>query len=86
MQGLPNPLEYAWEILPNLMMPKPQHPYPARLEAVRACLIAGAPWRGAVVGSIELNRPLHCGARAIQHEACDGVLPAKAATVQLFAT
>jgi len=68
------------------MMPKPQHLYTTRDEAARACLIAGAPWRSAVLGSIDLNRPSHCGARAIQHEAFDGVLPAKAATVQLFAT
>ena len=29
---------------------------------------------------------LHCGTREIQHETCDGVLLAKAETVELFAT
>jgi hypothetical protein len=39
-----------------------------------------------MLGSIDLNRQSHCGAIKIQHEACDGGLPAKSATVQLFAT
>jgi hypothetical protein len=86
VQGLPHPLYYAWEIWHNLMMPQPQHPDPARLEAARACHSTGAPWRGVVLGSIDLNCQSHCGARAIPHAACDGVLPAKAATVQLLAT
>jgi len=68
------------------MIPKPQHPYTPRLEVARALLIAGAPWRDVVVGSIELNRQFHCGTIEIQHEVFDGVLFAKSATVQLFAT
>ena len=67
MHGLPHPLSYAWEIWQNLMMPPPQHPYPARIKAARACRIAGAPWRGVVVGSIDRHCQSHCGARAIQH-------------------
>ena len=86
VQGLPNALQYAWEILQHFMIPKPQHPYTVRLEVARALRIAGALWRGVVLASIELNRQSHCGAIEIQHEACDGVLLAKAKTVELFAT
>jgi hypothetical protein len=68
------------------MIPKPQYPYTARLEAARALLIAGAPWRGVVLASVDLNRQSHCGAIEIQHKTCDGVLPAKAETVELFTT
>jgi hypothetical protein len=68
------------------MIPKPQHAYTARLEAARALLIASAPWRGVVLGSIDLDRQSRCGAIEIQYEACDGVLLAKAESVQLFAT
>ncbi len=68
------------------MMPKPQHPYTARVEATRSLIIAGAPWRGVVLGSIDLNHQSHCGAIAIQYEAFDGVLPPKSATVQLCTT
>ena len=86
MQGLPNSLQHAGEILQHLMIPKPQHPYTARLEVARALLIAGAPWRGVVLASVDLDRQFRCGAIEIQHEACDGVLLAKAETVELFAT
>jgi len=68
------------------MIPKPQHPYTARLEVARALLIAGVPWRGVVLASVNLNRQSHCGAIEIQHEVCDGVLLAKAETVELFTT
>jgi hypothetical protein len=57
-----------------------------RLEVARTLLIVGALWRGVVLTSIDLNRQSHCGAIEIQHEACDGVLLAKAETVELFAT
>src|SRR5262245_56711913 len=68
------------------MIPKPQHPYTARPEIARALLIASASWRGVVLASIDLNRQFHCGAIEIQHKVCDGVLLAKAETVELFAT
>src|SRR5215471_17539179 len=68
------------------MIPKPQHPYTARIEESRALLIAGALWRGVVLASVNLDRQFHCGAIEIQHEVCDRVLLAKAETVQLFAT
>src|SRR5919197_5674989 len=68
------------------MIPKPQHPYTARLEVARALLIASALWRGVVLASVDLDRQFRCGAIEVQHEACDGVLLAKAETVELFAT
>jgi len=68
------------------MIPKPQHPYTARLEVARALRITGALWRGSVLASVDLDRQFHCGAIEIQHEACDGVLLAKVETVELFAT
>jgi hypothetical protein len=67
------------------MIPKPQYPYTARLEVARALRIAGAPWRGVVLASVDLDRQFHCGAIEIQHETCNGVLLAKAETVELFA-
>jgi hypothetical protein len=86
MQDLPNSLQYTWEILQHLVIPKPQHPYAARIEVARALLIAGALWRGVVLASVDLNRQFRCGAIEIQHKACDGVLLAKTETVELFAT
>src|SRR4029450_10893624 len=68
------------------MIPKPQHPYTTCVEVARAFLIASALWRGVVLGAIDLNRQSHCGAIEIQHEVCDGVLLAKAETIELFAT
>ena len=68
------------------MIPKPQYPDTACDEVTRALLIAGVPWRGVVLASVDLNRQFRCGAIEIQHEVCDGVLLAKAETVQLFAT
>jgi len=43
VHGLPHPLSYAWKILPHRMMPQPQHPYTACVEAARSLTIAGAP-------------------------------------------
>src|SRR5262245_43703796 len=68
------------------MIPKPQHPYTARLEVARALLIAGVTCRGVVLAAVDLDRQSHCGTIEIQHKACDGVLLAKAETVELFAT
>jgi hypothetical protein len=68
------------------MIPKSQYPYTARLEVARALLIAGAPWRGVVLASVDFDRQFSCRAIEIQHEACDRVLLAKAETVELFAT
>ena len=86
MQGIPHPLQYAWQILQHLMVPKPQHAYAVRGETARALRVAGTPWRGVVLGSVNLDRQSHCGTIEIQHETCDGVLLAKAETVELFAT
>ena len=86
MQGIPHPLQYAWQILQHLMVPKPQHAYAMCGETARALLVAGTPWRGIVLGSVNLDRQFHCGTIEIQHETCDGVLLAKAETVELFAT
>lgn len=86
MQGIPHPLQYAWQILQHLMVPKPQHAYAVRGETARTLLVAGTPWRGVVLASVNLDRQFHCGAIEIQHETCDGVLLAKAETVELFAT
>ncbi len=86
MQGIPHPLQYAWQILQHFMVPKPQHAYAVRGETVRALLVADTSWRGVVLGSVNLDRQLHCGTIEIQHETRHGVLLAKAETVELFAT
>jgi hypothetical protein len=86
MQGLPHSLQYARQILQHLMVPKPQHAYAARGETARALRVADTAWRGVVLGAINLDRQLHCGTIEIQHETCDGMLLAKAETVELFAT
>ena len=86
MQGIPDALQYTWEILQHLMIPKPQHPYTTHVKVARATRIAGAPWRSVVLRAIDLNRQSHCGAIEIQHKVCDGVLFTKAETIELFAT
>jgi hypothetical protein len=68
------------------MVPKPQHTYAVRGKTARALLVAGMPWRGVVLGSVNLNRQFHSGTIKIQHETCEGVLLAKAETVELFTT
>src|SRR5262247_28950 len=68
------------------MIPKPQHPYTVCLEVARALLIAGEPRRSVVLAAVDLDRQFHRGAIEIQYEASDGVLLAKAETVELFAT
>ena len=68
------------------MSPKPQYPYTMRDKVARTIRIAGALWCGIVLASVDLDRQLRCGAIEIKYEACDGVLLAKAETVELFAT
>ena len=86
MQGIPHSLQYAWQILQHLMVPKPQHAYAVRGETARTLVVAGTPWRDVVLGAVNLDRQFHCGTIEIQHETCDGMLLAKTETVELFST